>query len=286
MEITFKEVDFAYPAYALPVQPILHQISFQLPTASWNVLVGSIGSGKSTLLQLAAGLLTPTKGSILWDQQVFLAGEKKLPKRPPVGLVTQSPDTQLFELTVRREIAFGPMNQGCSPTEVDEHVQTAMSWVGLSKKLADRSPFHLSGGEKRKVALASLLAMKPRVLLLDEPTAGLDAKGKQQLIKQLRWLQREQGITLLIVTHHLEEMLPYIDQLFVLSEGKMAMQGAPDQLFRHPNRWKELGLPLPEITEFIATLNNRFQLSISLQEGSIESVLKELEATLMSRGDL
>ncbi|MCR4877181.1 MAG: energy-coupling factor transporter ATPase [Clostridiales bacterium] len=237
----------------------LNDISFTVQKGEFVGIVGHTGSGKSTLVQHLNGLLKPSSGQVLIDGE-DLNGEKvnRRALRQRIGLVFQYPEYQLFEESVARDIAFGPKNQGLSAEEIDRRVRKAMESVHLDyEKYAEKSPFELSGGQMRRVAIAGVLAMEPEVLILDEPTAGLDPRGRDRILSMLEELQARDGTTILMVSHSMEDMARLASRLLVISEGRLAADGTPRELFSRPELMTSLGLDVPEAARLCAVLRKK-----------------------------
>lgn len=242
-----------------PGTPFEHKgldgVSFCVERGQTVGIIGHTGSGKSTLIQHLNGLLKPTSGKVLLDGTDILKDKKTTHNaRFRVGLVFQYPEYQLFEETVREDIAFGPKNMELSDTEVKKRVEEAAACVGLSDALMDKSPFDLSGGQKRRVAIAGVLAMEPEVLILDEPTAGLDPKGRADILENLKAYQKRKNATLMIVSHSMEEIASFADQLLVMQNGKVAMYDTPAEVFKHAEALRDMGLAVPQITRVFLRL--------------------------------
>ena len=221
-------------------------------------VIGHTGSGKSTLIQHLNGLLRPTEGRILLDGTDIWAEPKKIRDvRFRVGLVFQYPEYQLFEETIYKDIAFGPKNMGLSETEVDARVRQAARLVGLSEELLSKSPFALSGGQKRRVAIAGVIAMEPEVLVLDEPSAGLDPRGREELLSHIRDYHREKGNTVVLVSHSMEEIARNADRIVVLAHGRALMSGTPREVFAHGKELLRAGLDVPQVTRIAMELRHR-----------------------------
>lgn len=221
-------------------------------------LIGHTGSGKSTLIQHLNGLLKPTEGRILLDGRDIWEEPKKIRDvRFRVGLVFQYPEYQLFEETVYRDIAFGPANMGLGKNEIDRRVHEAARFAGLSGELLDKSPFALSGGQKRRVAIAGVIAMEPEVLVLDEPTAGLDPRGREELLAHIRSYHRERGNTVVLVSHSMEEIARNADRIVVLAHGRALMGGTPREVFAQGDALVEAGLDVPQVTRLAMALRDR-----------------------------
>ena len=221
-------------------------------------LIGHTGSGKSTLIQHLNGLLKPTAGRILLGGRDIWAEPKKIRDvRFRVGLVFQYPEYQLFEETVYQDIAFGPANMGLSGDELDRRIRDAARFAGLDESLLDKSPFALSGGQKRRVAIAGVIAMEPEVLVLDEPSAGLDPRGRGELLSHIRAYHRERGNTVVLVSHSMEEIARYADRIVVLAHGKTLMSGTPREVFSRGGELTRAGLDVPQTTRIAMELNKR-----------------------------
>ena len=221
-------------------------------------VIGHTGSGKSTLIQHLNGLLQPTSGRILLEGKDIWADPKKIRDvRFKVGLVFQYLEYQLFEETVYKDIAFGPKNMGLDAEEIDRRVRDAAAFVGLHETLLDKSPFELSGGQKRRVAIAGVIAMEPKVLVLDEPTAGLDPQGRDTILAQIQAYHRAKGAAVVLVSHSMEEIARNVDRIVVLSDGKVYMEGTPKQVFARAHELEQVGLDVPQVTKVAAALKAR-----------------------------
>lgn len=221
-------------------------------------IIGHTGSGKSTLIQHMNGLLKPTSGDVLLDGKSIWSDKKYTRQaRFRVGLVFQYPEYQLFEETVYKDIAFGPRNMGLSQLEIDERVHRAASFVGVPKENLQKSPFELSGGQKRRVAIAGVIAMEPDILILDEPTAGLDPAGREGILSNIRSYQKAQDATIIMVSHSMEEIASNVDKLIVMNRGSVAMQGTPRQVFSRADELTSINLDIPQITKLFLTLRSK-----------------------------
>ncbi len=253
-----RELRYAYASNSPTAQTALDGISIKIEEGEFVGLIGHTGSGKSTLIQHFNGLLAPTSGQILFrGQDIHEKGYKLRDLRFKVGLVFQYPEYQLFEETVERDIAFGPRNMGLGDAEIRERVRRAAAYVGLTDDVMGKSPFDLSGGQKRRAAIAGVLAMRPEVLILDEPTAGLDPEGTDQILKEIRAFREESGTTVILVTHNMEDVARTADRLIVLNHSKVALQGTPEEIFGVPERLEELGLDVPQVTKVFQLLKRR-----------------------------
>lgn len=247
-------------------------------------LIGHTGSGKSTLIQHLNGLLRPTEGSLTINGTTITNEKKNLRKlRQEVGIVFQYPEYQLFEETVAKDIAFGPKNIGIPENEVESTVRNALSQVGLSyEEFAEKSPFELSGGQKRKVAIAGVLAMKPKILILDEPTAGLDPKSRDELIRHIKSLHKEEKMTIIFVTHSMDEAVRLADRLVVMHKGRIVQNDRPELVFQEVAYLQSIGLDVPELSKLVHMLNKKgFDLDPNLM--TLNEVKLALENALRSK---
>ena len=244
-------------------------------------IIGHTGSGKSTLIQLFNGLELPAEGKIEVDGTTVGEDKKKLKLiRQTVGLVFQYPEYQLFEETVAKDVAFGPMNLNLPQEEIDFRVKEALELVGFNyKKIKDASPFDLSGGQKRRVAIAGILAMKPDYLILDEPTAGLDPSGRNEIFGQIKKLHDKSNVTVVLVSHSMEDIAKFVDRVIVLSKGKVHMQGTPKEIYSQAEELEKIGLGIPQIASIVKELRNRgfnIKPDILTVEEAKDEILKEV----------
>lgn len=231
------------------------RVNLEIEEGEFVGVIGHTGSGKSTLIQHFNGLIAPTSGKIYVDGEDLWADKAKLrATRFKVGLVFQYPEYQLFEETVYKDIAFGPKNMGCNPDQVDEMVKEAARFVGINPKMMEKSPFELSGGQKRRVAIAGVIAMRPKVLILDEPTAGLDPKGRDQILGQIKEYHQEEGNTILLVSHSMEDIAKYASKALVMNKSKLFMYDTIENIFSHSNDIQNMGLTIPQISRVFAKL--------------------------------
>lgn len=233
----------------------LDDVSFSVERGEFIGIIGHTGSGKSTLMQHMNGLLKPTSGKVLLDG-VDIWTDKKITRqaRFRVGLVFQYPEYQLFEETVYKDIAFGPKNMGLKAEEVDRRVREAAGFVGLTEEQLKVSPFDLSGGQKRRVAIAGVIAMEPEVLILDEPTAGLDPVGREDILENIQAYRRAKNATIMMVSHSMNDVARLTDRLLVMNGSRLAMDGTPDEVFRHARELVDMGLDIPEVTHVFLRL--------------------------------
>ena len=259
----------------------LVDVDFTAYRGEYLGIIGHTGSGKSTLIQHLNGLLKPTSGQVLFDgQDIWENKARTRAVRFQVGLVFQYPEYQLFEETVYKDISFGPRNMGLDEDEIDRRVRQAARFVGLDDPILDKSPFELSGGQKRRVAIAGVIAMEPRVLILDEPTAGLDPAGAAQILDNIRTYHREKNATILLVSHSMEEVAREAGRLGVISNGSIPFSGAPGEVFSHGRELEDMGLGVPAMTRVFARLRAmglEVPASVYTVEQARDAVLAALE---------
>ena len=267
MSITFKEVEHIYSENTPFAYHALKGVNLKITDQSFTAIIGQTGSGKSTLIQHINALLLPTSGSINIDEYLITATDKpsKLkPLRKKAGLVFQFPEYQLFEETIEKDIIFGPMNFGVSEEEAKKIAHNVLKTVGLDESYLNKSPFDLSGGQKRRVAIAGILAMNPDILILDEPTAGLDPQGTNEMMSLFKRIN-ESGKTIILVTHDMNHVLQYCDEVVVMNHGKVEKHDTVTNVFKDSEYLNSLGIDLPIITNFIIKLNNQgFNLDSSI----------------------
>ena len=236
----------------------LDGVSLTIEPDAVTGIIGHTGSGKSTLVEMFNGILRPHEGIVRIDGEDIWAKPKDIRKvRFRVGLVMQYPESQLFEETIKQDIAFGPKNMGLSASEIEERVAEAASFVGLDEAMLEKSPFDLSGGQKRRAAIAGIIAMRPEVLVLDEPAAGLDPAGREAIFANIAEYRRKTGSTVIIVSHSMEDMARYCDRIAVMSGGKLIMNGTRDEIFSDSARLEEAGLDIPQITKLMLLLREK-----------------------------
>lgn len=258
MQIEFQDVNYIYQSNLPTARKVLRNINLNILPGTFTAIIGKTGSGKSTLLQHFNGLLIPTSGYVRIDD-IYLETSKKSKRlyelRSKVGIVFQFPEHQLFEETVEADIAFGPLNYGASKEECSAIVRDVIKKVGLDENFLSLSPFELSGGQKRRVAIATILAMKPKVLVLDEPTVGLDSRGCTEIMELIYRYFKEEGCTIVVVTHNMEEVITYAERIVILDEGKISMDGLPQNVLIDHAKLTSLGLELPKV----ALLQKQFE---------------------------
>ena len=264
-KITLENISYIYSPGTPFEMRALDDINLNIRENAITGLIGHTGSGKSTLVQLLNGLSRPTQGRVLLDGVDIWEKPKQIRQiRFRVGLVMQYPEYQLFEETVRADIAFGPKNMGLGEEEIALRVKEAAALSDVDESLLDQSPFDLSGGQKRRVAIAGVMAMRPEVLVLDEPAAGLDPRGRDTILRMLREYQSKTGATVIIVSHSMEDMARYCDDIIVLAEGKLVMQGKASEVFARAKELVAVGLNIPEISRMCLMLRER---GIEVDEG-------------------
>ncbi len=247
MQIIVDHLNFTYSKGLVYERKALDDINLVINKGEYVCIIGHTGSGKSTLIQLLDGLLKPDSGTIYFDGKDIFDGDYQLKKlRGKVGLVFQYPEYQLFETSVIEDVKFGPRNIGMSSLDTDVASYEALKMVGIGDELLDVSPLELSGGEKRRVAIAGILAMKPEVIILDEPTAGLDTKGRNDILELINRLNSEKNITVILVSHNMEDVAKYADRVVVMAEGKIYSDGTPKEVFADYRSLREIGLDIPE----------------------------------------
>ena len=259
MGITLENVSYTYQAGTPFEGPALFEVNLEIKDGSYTALVGHTGSGKSTILQLLNGLLVPTKGSVVIDDvKITSTSVNKDIKqvRRKVGLVFQFAESQIFDETVLKDVAFGPQNFGISKEDAERVAREKLTLVGISEELFERSPFELSGGQMRRVAIAGILAMEPDILVLDEPTAGLDPAGRKELMSLFKRLH-EAGMTIVLVTHLMDDVANFADTVYVMEKGRLVKSGEPRQVFQDVAFMESIQLGVPKITKFVQELKNR-----------------------------
>ncbi len=253
-----KDLTYTYSIGSPFEKTAVDHINLQIGQGEFVGIIGHTGSGKSTLMQMMNGLLKPTAGTVLLDgKDIWEKGADRRSVRFQVGLVFQYPEYQLFEETVYKDIAFGPKNMGLDEKEIDRRVRETAEAVGLKEELLEKAPYALSGGQKRRVAIAGVMAMEPRVLILDEPTAGLDPKGRTKILSQLREYHKRTGCTVMLVSHSMEDVAKYVSKLLVLSHAKVVCYDTPANVFARGDELEKMGLALPQITRVFRLLRDR-----------------------------
>ena len=283
MSIKAVDLNFAYGGGTAFEQHALFDVNLEIGDGEFVGLIGHTGSGKSTLIQHLNGLIKASAGELFYNgENIYSQGYDMKQLRSKVGLVFQYPEHQLFEVDVLTDVCFGPKNQGLSREEAEARARKALEQVGLYPSYYKQSPFELSGGQKRRVAIAGVLAMEPEVLILDEPTAGLDPRGRDEILDQIDRLHRERHMTIILVSHSMEDVARYADRLIVMNHGQKVFDGAPREVFRHYKELETMGLAAPQITYLVHDLKAR---GIDIDD-DITTVAEAREAILALRNKL
>lgn len=280
MSLKLEHVTYTYNPGTAYETHALKDVSLEIPQGQFVGVIGHTGSGKSTLIQHFNGLMRPTSGTVFYDEEdIWQEGYSLRRLRSHVGLVFQYPEHQLFEADVLSDVCFGPKNQGLSQEEALERARTALMQVGLKEKYYASSPFELSGGQKRRVAIAGVLAMEPDVLILDEPTAGLDPKGRDEILDQIAYLHQERKISVVLVSHSMEDIARYVERIIVMNQGEKIFDGVPKEVFSHYKELEAIGLAAPQITYIMHALKEKgleADISAITVEEARNSILKAL----------
>ncbi|MGE8207275.1 energy-coupling factor ABC transporter ATP-binding protein [Heyndrickxia sp. NPDC080065] len=287
MDITLEQVEYRYQANTPFERLAIKNIDLSIPSGRFIAIIGHTGSGKSTLLQHLNALLQPTKGKINVGDYVINSEkkEKNLRQvRQKVGIVFQFPEHQLFEETVEKDICFGPLNYGVSKEEAKKRARELILQVGLSEEVLTKSPFDLSGGQMRRVAIAGVLAMEPEVLVLDEPTAGLDPRGRKEIMEMFYRLHKEKGLSTVLVTHSMEDAAVYADEIVIMHQGEIKRKGTPEEIFSEPKELLSLGLNVPDVVSFQYLLEEKINRNLGKTCLTIEELSNAVK-NLYSRGE-
>lgn len=276
MSIKIEHVNYIYSPDNAFRKQALKDVSLEIKDGEFIGLIGHTGSGKSTLIQHLNGLIRATDGKIYYNgENIYQEGYSMTKLRSHVGLVFQYPEHQLFEMTVLKDVCFGPKNLGLDEAVCQERAKKALSIVGIKEKDYEKSPFELSGGQKRRVAIAGVLAMEPEVLILDEPTAGLDPKGRNDILDQIAKLHKEMGITVILVSHSMEDVAKYVDRIIAMNRGSVYMDGTPAEVFERYTELEKIGLAAPQVTYFMHGLQEHFP-DISVKATTVEEAKKAI----------
>ena len=284
MALILDHVSYTYGADTTLAVKALNDINLVIPDGQFIGLIGHTGSGKSTLVQHLNGLIQPTEGAIYYNgKDINDSDFNKKELRSKVGLVFQYPEHQLFEVDVFSDVCFGPKNLGLSQKEVELRAYEALKLVGLPDECFYQSPFDLSGGQKRRAAIAGVLAMKPEVLILDEPTAGLDPKGRDEILGQIKRLREETGMTIILVSHSMEDVAEYVDRILVMNHGSVMYDDIPKEVFKHYRELEEVGLAAPQVTYIMHKLREQ-GLPVDVDVTTIAEATDEIVRALENRG--
>ncbi|HJC62968.1 MAG TPA: energy-coupling factor transporter ATPase [Candidatus Blautia merdavium] len=281
MSLKLEHVTYTYNPGSVYEMHALKDVSLEIPDGQFVGVIGHTGSGKSTLIQHFNGLMKPTAGTVYFqNEDIWQEGYSLKRLRSQVGLVFQYPEHQLFEADVLSDVCFGPRNQGLTKEEAEARAVQALKQAGLKEKYYQSSPFELSGGQKRRVAIAGVLAMDPQVLILDEPTAGLDPKGRDEILDQIAFLHEERKITVILVSHSMEDIARYVERILVMNKGEKRFDGVPREVFSHYRELETMGLAAPQITYIMHELREKGLMAdtsaITVEEAK-KSILEALE---------
>ncbi|MBC2291210.1 energy-coupling factor ABC transporter ATP-binding protein [Listeria welshimeri] len=287
MEIKLEQLGYCYQKNSPFEKRALLDVNVSFDSGSYSAIIGHTGSGKSTLLQHLNALLMPTEGKITVGEREIVAGvkQKKLRDlRKKVGIVFQFPEAQLFEETVEKDICFGPMNFGVSEEDAKLRAKKVIYEVGLTEEILSRSPFELSGGQMRRVAIAGVLAMDPEVLVLDEPTAGLDPHGREEIMEMFYNLHKEKGLTTVLVTHSMEDAARYAEKIVLMKAGTVIQIGSPREIFAKPDALVDLGLSVPDVVRFQGLFERKFNVKLTKTCLTIAELITEMAPYLAKGG--
>lgn len=288
MDIRFQDVGFTYQKDTPFESRALYDIDLSIEDGSYTALIGHTGSGKSTVLQHLNALKIPTEGTVTIGDRVISShteNKKLKPLRKKVGIVFQFPEAQLFEETIAKDIAFGPKNFGATDEEAEELARETLPLVGLDESFMERSPFDLSGGQMRRVAIAGVLALEPEVLVLDEPTAGLDPRGREEIMDMFYKLHKERGMTIVLVTHQMEDVANYADHMIVLERGTVQKEGKPRDLFQESGWLTSMNLGVPQTVQFANDLEEKFGWEFDYLPLTTDELAEQIAQILKESGD-
>lgn len=276
MSIKLEHINYIYSPGTAYEKQALKDVSLEIAQGEFVGIIGHTGSGKSTLIQHFNGLVKATSGVLSYDgDNIYADGYNMKALRNQVGLVFQYPEHQLFEVDVISDVCFGPKNQGLSREECEERAKEALELVGFPEKYYKQSPFELSGGQKRRAAIAGVLAMRPKVLVLDEPTAGLDPKGRDEILDQIEYLHKNTNMTVILVSHSMEDIARYVKRIIVMNHGGKMFDGRPKEVFAHYRELEEVGLAAPQVTYIMHALKAR-GMNVSTNATTIEEAAEEI----------
>ena len=283
MSIKLENISYVYSPGTAYEHHALKDVSLEIPQGQFVGIIGHTGSGKSTLIQHLNGLMKATSGKLLYEgQNIYEDGYDMKKLRTQVGLVFQYPEYQLFEVDVLSDVCFGPKNQGLSKEEGGLRAFEALRSVGLPEELYYQSPFDLSGGQKRRVAIAGVLAMKPEVLILDEPTAGLDPAGRDEILDLIARMHKEKGITVILVSHSMEDVAKYVERIIVMNHGQVMFDNTPCEVFKHYKELEQIGLAAPQVTYLMHELKEK-GLNVNTEATTVAEARESLLEVLLGR---
>ena len=283
MSIKLENVSYVYGKGSAYEKKAVDEVSLEIEQGEFLGIIGHTGSGKSTIIQHLNGLMKPSCGKVFFQgEDIWADGYDRRQLRFHVGLVFQYPEYQLFEESILKDVSFGPKNQGLREEECKERAKKALSQVGIGEELYEKSPLEVSGGQKRRVAIAGVLAMNPDVLVLDEPSAGLDPKGKKEILDMVAQLHEERGMTVILVSHSMEDVAHYVDRIIVMNQGKKAFDGKTREVFSHYKELEEIGLSAPQVTYVMHALKERGW-KIDTSAITVEEAKKEIIRALGDR---
>lgn len=281
MSMKLEHLNYVYSPGTAYEKKALNDICLEIPDGEIIGIIGHTGSGKSTLIQHLNGLLKATSGELYFNgENIYSEGYNMRELRNQVGLVFQYPEHQLFEVDVMTDVCFGPKNQGLTPEECEKRALEALKLVGLKEKYYRSSPFELSGGQKRRAAIAGVLAMRPKVLVLDEPTAGLDPKGRDDILDQIAYLHRQSDMTVILVSHSMEDIARYADRIIVMNHGSVMYNDKPEKVFEHYQELEKIGLAAPQVTYIMHDLAEKglpVKVNVTTVEEAADEIMKVLE---------
>ena len=276
MSIKLEHINYIHSEGTAYEKAAIKDICLEIKEGEFIGIIGHTGSGKSTLIQHLNGILKATSGELYCNgKNIYEEGYPMKELRNYVGLVFQYPEHQLFEVDVMKDVCFGPKNQGLSPEECEKRAREALELVGLKEKYYTRSPFDLSGGQKRRAAIAGVLAMHPQVLVLDEPTAGLDPKGRDDILEQISMLHKRTNMTVILVSHSMEDIAKYVDRIIVMNKGEVMYEGKPKEVFRHYKELEKIGLAAPQVTYVMKELKEK-GIPVSDDATTVEEAVEEI----------
>lgn len=283
MSIRLEHLNYIYSPGTAYEKQALKDICLEIPHGEFVGIIGHTGSGKSTLIQHLNGLIKATSGKLYYDgEDIYAEGYSMRKLRNQVGLVFQYPEHQLFEVDVMADVCFGPKNQGLSADECKARALEALKLVGLKEKYYESSPFELSGGQKRRVAIAGVLAMKPKVLVLDEPTAGLDPKGRDEILAQIAWLHKQTDMTVILVSHSMEDIARFADRIIVMNGGEVMYNDEPKKVFAHYRELEQVGLAAPQVTYILHNLQEK-GFPVNVEATTVEEAADAIMSALEKR---